>query len=58
MIAIVEKLDLPTVEGEDYWKLRDTNSHCGDAVKLKASNNNNNNNNILYLKKVYSISFH
>ena len=33
MIAIVEKLDLPTVEGEDYRELRDTNSHCGDAVK-------------------------
>jgi hypothetical protein len=33
MIAIVEKLDLPTVEGEYYWELRDTNSHCGDAVK-------------------------
>lgn len=33
MIAIVEKLDLPTVEGENYWEPRDTNSHCGDAVK-------------------------
>lgn len=33
MIAIVEKLDLPTVEGEDYRELSDTNSHCGDAVK-------------------------